>query len=112
MNTTYNTSVNMSAASQGIKTKLRTFFAHFNDDSRSHLYGVLALELDNLAFETSLLSSTNTVNISAQLHKYKGICRYLKIHNEALYSDETNKIELLGNITCLQGLLKDIESEI
>jgi hypothetical protein len=102
----------MLAASQGIKTKLRTFFAHFNDASRRHLYGVLTLELDNLASETSMLSSMDTGTISAQLHKYKGICRYLKIDNEALYSDETNKIELLGNITTLQVLLKDIESEM
>lgn len=102
----------MSVASQRIKTKLRTFFAHFNDASRGHLYGVLTLELDNLATETSLLASTNIDNISSQLHKYKGICRYLKIDNEALYSDETSKVELLESITTLQTLLKGIESEM
>lgn len=102
----------MLAASHSIKTKLRTFFAHFDDVSRSHLYGVLTLELDNLASETSQLASTNIDNISAQLHKYKGICRYLKINNEALYSDDLSKVELLGSITRLQILLKDIESEM
>ena len=100
----------MSVASQRIKTKFRTFFAHFNDASRRNLYGVLTLELDNLSTETSQLASTD--NIAAQLHKYKGVCRYLQINNEAIYSDETSKAELLESITTLQTLLKDIESEM
>lgn len=98
----------MLATNQNVKIKLRTFFDRFNVGSRKHLHGVLTLELNNLVAETNLLSSTNIDGISKQLHKYKGICRYLNIYNEVLYSDESNKIELLGNISILQSLLEDI----
>lgn len=101
----------MLATNHNVKIKLCTFFGHFNVDSRKHLHGVLTLELYNLSTETNLLSNTSIDDLSKQLHKYKGICRYLKIDNEALYSDESNKIELLDNISQLQSLLKDIECE-
>lgn len=104
--------VNMLAVSQGVKAKLRTFFTHFSEDSGSHLYGVLMLELDKLASETSQLPCSCTDDISVLLHKYKGVCRCLKIDNELLYSDVFNKVELLEGITTLQMLLKEINGEV
>ncbi|GIU33091.1 hypothetical protein L2719_17570 [Shewanella schlegeliana] len=98
----------MRTASQCISDKLTLFFNQFDPSTKSHLHQVLSDELKALQHDTCQLSSNDFNSINALHHKYKGICRYLRIENEILSEHTDNKIVLLVNIQALQQSLEDV----
>ncbi|MEH6532214.1 MAG: hypothetical protein V7735_12865 [Photobacterium frigidiphilum] len=102
----------MLTTDQCLHTNVMSFFNHYSEENKRHLYNVLTEELDTLLTQIMMLDSTQRDEVAALQHKFKGICRYLNIESDMIKLAKDTKSELVANTLTLQQLLNDIESEI
>lgn len=96
-----------------IQLKLIDFFNSFDKSIKAKMYHLLTDELVLLIHQLYILGAEQQIEINALQHRFKGICRYLKIEHEVfLKEDHPEKADLLSNLYALQNLLKGIKIEV
>ena len=94
-----------------IRSKLFDFFDLYDSETKAKMYSLLTNELSSLIDGVHLLGTAQQMEINDLQHKFKGICRYLKIDNEIFCYDSVSKIDFLSSLYALQNLLEEIKIE-
>ncbi|WP_028763920.1 hypothetical protein [Shewanella colwelliana] len=101
----------MQPANSHMLLKIKDFFNHYDNQTKAKMYSLLTDELSSLLEGVHLLGSEQQTELNDLQHKFKGICRYLKIENEIFCYDSVSKIDLLSSLYALQNLLEEIKLE-
>ena len=102
----------MDSGNHFIQHKILAFFNHQQEGKRLYLLNVLSEELDCLFAQAQGLNASELSPLSSLAHKFKGICSYLLIQNEAVFFDVKSKQELMCSISMLQNEIKVVKCEI
>ena len=102
----------MDSGNHFIQHKILAFFNHQHEEKRRYLLNVLSEELDSLFAQAQGLDASELSQLSSLAHKFKGICSYLLIQNEAFFFDAKSKQELIFSILMLQNEIKVVKCEI